>query len=205
MFIERPKSLSAQATTWLDYKQHNTFRFLVGITPTEFISFLCSCYEGRTNDKFIHRDSRFYDLLERDDEVTVHRRLQIQENLLLHFCRLVVPPDAGVQSQITKSEVKKTKEVTNLRIHVKRAINRIKCFKNFKGTIPVTMIPHVDDIISTCAVLCNFKPKFIKTKEKDSQKQLSVTVNQKQNKTKQKQSKKNFSIYFKSIFQIYTP
>ena len=170
VFIERPKSFSPQATAWLDYKQHNTFRFLVGNTPTRFISFLCSCYEGRTNDKFIHRDSGFYDLLERDDKVTVRRRFQIQENLLLHFCRLVVPPGAGVQSQMTKSEVKKTKEVTNLQIHVKRAINRIKCFRNFKGTIPVTMIPHVDDIILTCAELCNLKPNFIKTKEKDLQK-----------------------------------
>ena len=32
------------------------------------------------------------------------------------------------------------------------------------------MIQHVDDIILTCAVLCNLKQKLIKTKEKDWQK-----------------------------------
>ena len=36
MFIERPKSLSAQAATWSGYKHHNTFKFLVGIRPTGF-------------------------------------------------------------------------------------------------------------------------------------------------------------------------
>ena len=170
MFIERPNSLSAQAATWSDYKHHNAFNFLVGITPTGFISFLSSCYGSRASDKFITRDSGFYDLLEKDDEVMADRGFQIQEDLFLHFCRLVVPPGARVKSQMTKSEVKKTKEVANLRIHVERAINRIKFFRILKGTIPVTMIQHVDDIILTCAALCNLKPKLIKTKEKNSQK-----------------------------------
>ena len=52
---------------------------------------------------------------------------------------------------MTKSEVKKTKEVANLQINVERAINRIKFFRILKGTIPVTMIEHVDDIILICA------------------------------------------------------
>ena len=37
VLIERPKS-SAQAATWSEYKHHNTFKCLVGITPTGFIS-----------------------------------------------------------------------------------------------------------------------------------------------------------------------
>ena len=63
----------------------------------------------------------------------------------------------------------KTKKKANLRIHVERAINRIKFFTILKATLPVTMIKH-DDIILTCAALCNLKPKLIKTKEKDSHK-----------------------------------
>ena len=46
VFIDRPKSLSSQAATWSDYKHHETFKFLVGITSTGFISFLSSCYGG---------------------------------------------------------------------------------------------------------------------------------------------------------------
>ena len=41
----------------------------------------------------------------------VETGFQIQENLLLNFSRLVVSPGARVESQMTKSEVKKTKEV----------------------------------------------------------------------------------------------
>ena len=142
---------SGQAATWLDYRHHNIFKFLVGITPTGFISFLSSCYVGRANDRFITRDSRFYDLLERNDEVMADTGFQIQEDLFLHFCRLVALPRARVKSQTTKSEVKKTKEVANLPTHFKRTINRIIFFRILKGIIIVTMIQHVDDIILTCS------------------------------------------------------
>ena len=115
VFTERRKS-SAQAVTWSDYKHPYTFKCLVGITPSGFISFLCSCYGGRASDRFITRDNGFYYLLERDDGVMAERGFQVQEDLLLHFCRLVVPPGARVKSQMTKFEVRKTKEVANLLI-----------------------------------------------------------------------------------------
>ena len=52
---------------------HNTFKILIGIIRIGFILFLSSCYGGRANDKFITKDSGFYDLLERDDEVMADR------------------------------------------------------------------------------------------------------------------------------------
>ena len=136
IFIERPKSLSVQAATWLDYKYHNTFKFLIRITPTGLISFLSFCHGGRASDKYITRDNGFYDLLERDDEVKADRGFQIQEDLLLHFCRLVVSSRARVKSQMKKSEVKNTKEFF-----------QVKFLWILKGTIPVAMIQHVDNVI----------------------------------------------------------
>ena len=63
---------------------------MVGISPSVFISFFSSCYGGRASDKFITRDSGFYDLYERDDEVMADMELQIQENLLLDFCEFML-------------------------------------------------------------------------------------------------------------------
>ena len=107
VFIERPKSLLAQAQTWSDYKHHNTAKFLLGIAPNGFITFLSSCYGGRASDKFITQDSGFYDLLERDDEVMADRGFQIKEELLMRFCKWTVPPGARVKSQMTGDENKK--------------------------------------------------------------------------------------------------
>ena len=88
----------------------------------------------------ITKDSGFYDLLERDDVVIADLDFQIQKDLLLHFCNLQVPPGARSKSQMTKKEVQKTKEIANLRIHIERAIKRIKSYRVLKGTLPITMM-----------------------------------------------------------------
>ncbi|XP_057294552.1 uncharacterized protein LOC130623066 [Hydractinia symbiolongicarpus] len=71
-FIERSKSLEAQALAWSDYKHHNTIKFFVGISPTGYITYLFSCYGGRTSEKFIYNDSGF-ELMEYGDEVMADR------------------------------------------------------------------------------------------------------------------------------------
>ena len=76
-FMERPKKLDAQAATWSDYKSRNTIKFLIGISPTGFITFLSDTYGGRASDKFIYRDSGFFDCLNSYDEVIADRRFQI--------------------------------------------------------------------------------------------------------------------------------
>ena len=164
VFIERSKSLLNQASTWSDYKHHNTIKFLIGITPGGYISFLSDCYGGRSSDKFITGDSGFYDLLERDDEVMADRGFQIEEELMLRFCSLSVPPGARVKSQMTMAECKKTKDIANLRIHVERAINRIKFYHILKRTLPISMLHHADDIVKTCTALCYLKPLLLNSK-----------------------------------------
>ncbi|XP_065680533.1 uncharacterized protein LOC105848925 [Hydra vulgaris] len=139
IFIELLKSLYNQA-----------------VTCTKWI------HNGRASDKFITSDSGFYDLLEKDDEVMADRGFQIREELLFRYCSLSVPPGARVKSQMTASECKKTTDVANLRIHIERAINRIKTFRILKNVLPISMLHHMDDIILSCAALCNLKPALIK-------------------------------------------
>ena len=82
-----------------------------------------------------------------------------------HFCSLEVPPGARMISQMTSAEVKKTTDVANLQIHVEDAINCIKSFRILKNTLPVSLFWHIDDILWTCAPLCNLKPKLICSKK----------------------------------------
>ena len=74
-----------------------------------------------------------------------------------------MPPGARVKSQMTAAECKKTKAVANLRIHVERAINRIKEFKILKNTLPINALPLADDIIKVCAAVCNIQAPLIKS------------------------------------------
>ena len=70
-----------------DYNSPYT-KFLIGIAPNGYITFLSKCYGGRASDKYVTNDSCFYDLLERDDEVMADRGFQIKEELLLPILQL---------------------------------------------------------------------------------------------------------------------
>ena len=86
VFIERPKSQDVQAATWSDYKSHNTVKFLIGTSPTGYVTFLSDCYSGRSSDKFITADSGFYDCLDLYDDVMADRGFHIKEEHMLKFC-----------------------------------------------------------------------------------------------------------------------
>ena len=74
----------------------------IGISPSGILTFLSSCYGGRASDKFITKNSGFYDILELEDVEMVDCGFQIQEDLLLHFCNLQVPPGARTKGQMAK-------------------------------------------------------------------------------------------------------
>ena len=47
IFIQRPKNLTGRAQTWSNYKNNNTSKYLIGITPAAAIIFLSLGWGGR--------------------------------------------------------------------------------------------------------------------------------------------------------------
>jgi hypothetical protein len=160
-FIERPRDLYLQAATWSDYKHHNTLKYLIAIAPDGLISFISSSWGGRTTDRHIVQHSGFLDLIDPFDVILADRGFTIQEDLLFRHARLVIPPSSSGKMQMCSADVVKTKAIANSRIHVERAINRLKWFRIVKSTIPVTMIPLFDDILVICAALCNLMDPLV--------------------------------------------
>jgi len=160
-FIERPQDLKLQACTWSDYKQYNTLKYLVCITPDGMVSFISRAWGGRTTDRHIVQQSGFLDLLEPYDLVLADRGFTIREDLLFRNCTLEIPPPSAGLQQMCRQNVIKTKEIANARIHVERAINRLKWFKILSTTLLVAMIPLFDDILHICAAMCNLHKPLV--------------------------------------------
>ena len=134
IFIEKLRHLELQALTCSDYKQHNTLKFLIGISPNGCITFLSRCYGG-ASDRHIVRESSFFDKASPRDTILADRRFPIAEDLLLCHAKLVIPPPGSGIQQMTKANVRRTKTIANARIHVERAINRIKWFAILKHVL----------------------------------------------------------------------
>ena len=159
VFIETPSDPALKAATWSDYKHHHTAKILLSITPNGAFNFVSKAWGRRTSDVHGTRESEFYDIFEQHDKVMADRSFTVAEDLLLQHAKLHIPPGKGGQEQFSKSEVKKTKEIANLRIYVEQAIRRLKTFRIEKNELPISTLGNLDNIIAVCAAIYNlFKP-----------------------------------------------
>ena len=102
----------------------------------------------------VTRESGFYDILEQHDEVRADRGFTIAEDLLLQHAKLHIPPGKRGWEQFSKSELKKTKEIANLRILLSKPYEDKKHFAS-KNELPISMLGNLDNIITVCAAICN--------------------------------------------------
>ena len=57
--------------------------------------------------------------------------------------------------QLSRAATKSTRQIAKVRIHVERAIERIKDFKVFQGNLPLTLAKLADQMLIVCGGLCN--------------------------------------------------
>ena len=162
IFIEKPRNLHIQALTWSEYKRHNTVKFLVAIAPNGHISFLSDAWGGRATDVHITRESGFLNLIDPGDLILADRGFIIREDLIQRQATLEIPPPSKGIEQQKPEDVAKTKKIANARIHVERAIGRLKWFSILQETLPISLIPLIDDIITVCAALVNLQGDLVK-------------------------------------------
>ena len=155
-FIQRPTSLVAQALTFSHYKHHNTFKVLIGISPGGVITFVSRLWGGRISDIAITEKSGLLDLLEPGDNVMADRGFNIGEVLENRGITLNIPPFLGQRSQLSVKQVLETRRIASLRIHVERAIGRLKNYRLCQSTFPLSLADLASDIVFVCAYLTNF-------------------------------------------------
>jgi hypothetical protein len=109
--------------TWFNTKHGNTVKYLVSATPHGFINFVSRSYGGRTSDKAVLEGSGYLDCLPHNCQIMVDRRFkQISQILALKNCDAVTTPAV---SQCAKE----VREMADLRVHVEKAIRRLREFR----------------------------------------------------------------------------
>ena len=160
-FIERPSSLLNQSCTFSNYKNRNTVKVLIGITPSGAISYVSQTYEGSISDRRLVELSGLLQLLEPGDEIMADKGFLIQDLLAPLGVRLNVPPLLESKKQMAVDDVVVTKKIAQLRVHVERAIGRVKEFRILHGVLPSTMWDSLNEVIYVCCMLTNFNPPLV--------------------------------------------
>ena len=141
---QMPKSLRFNRELFSSYKNHTTLKGLAGISPGGAITFISQLYTGHISDREIVMRSGFLNLpFARGDSVMADKRFPVQD-LLPHGVSLNIPPFLGSKGQMTPEEVVQTQQIASLRIHVQRAINKIKNFHIWDSVVPFTLFSVVN-------------------------------------------------------------
>ena len=99
--------------------------------------------------------------MEAGDLILADRGFTIEENFAIRGVKLTVPPFTKGKSQLSKREVEKGKQISRVRIHVKRAIGVLKNRYTFlKSPLPVRFvmskdksgIDTIDKIVTVCCI-----------------------------------------------------
>lgn len=163
IFIETPSDLHMQSSTWSQYKHHNTTKFLVACTPNGAICYVSPLYVGSISDVELTSVCGFLTELEDKPGISImaDRGFMVKDMLKAINVELNLPPFMEGRSQLPSQEVEQGRRIASLRIHVERAIGRIKTYGICKGTIPISVARISNQIVCVCAFLSNFQPALV--------------------------------------------
>jgi hypothetical protein len=82
----------------------------------------------------------------------------VQDILAERGAILSVPPKRKPgQVQLSKEEIFETQQIACVRIHVERAIRRVKGWHIFDHEIPLSLYSSINQMWSICCMLVNFQ------------------------------------------------
>ena len=118
---------------------------------------MSEAWGGRTSDKKITESSNCLHLLKPGEILMADRGFLIEDEVKKRGAQLVIPSFLTAnRAQLTAKMVTQTRRIARARIHVERAIQRIKLFKILKF-FPLSLLHVSEEIFKVCAYLTNFQ------------------------------------------------
>ena len=155
-----------------NYKSSFTMKFLIGIAPSGLITFLSKSYGGRVTDCHLTTESGFLNLLEPGDVVLADKGFPtIVESAQERGAFVCMPPFKRGERQFSNFENEEGYKIASVRIHVERAISRMKYF-NILKFLDHSLLPKIDKILVCIAFTCNNFPDLIRSDENAAQEEI---------------------------------
>ncbi|XP_065301438.1 uncharacterized protein [Dermacentor albipictus] len=163
---EEPPTVEQRRALFSHYKGCYTLKFLIGILPNGAVTFVSKAYGGRASDTHITLESGFLNRIEPGDVVLADKGFPgIKAPAEGNKGIVVLPPFSKGNMQFTYDELQQTYHIAQVRIHVERAIQRIKLFNILNFRVSNDLIPYMSDIMRMCCILVNLQPPIINTQK----------------------------------------
>ncbi|KAJ8668900.1 hypothetical protein QAD02_000159 [Eretmocerus hayati] len=155
--VEKPRCLKCRLRLYSFYKSCETLKILIGISASGLIIFLSDVYGGRASDKAIFVQSGILDKLDPTrDAVMVDKGFSIETECLENHIQLIIPPKLKAK-QMPRDDVLLTNKIAAARVHVERAIQRMKLWDIVRSKVQWILIPYIDDIFTIIGGLVNYQ------------------------------------------------
>lgn len=158
-----PASMKEQKAVFSHYKQRHTFKVLLGIAPNATITYVSDLFPGSTSDKSITKDSGILSHMLAGDLILCDKGFLISDLCAPLGVNVNIPPFLTT-AQFSKEQVLVTRQIARARIHVERAISRLKSFRILDFLTP-NMRVYACKIMQTCAALVNLQYSLLKENE----------------------------------------
>ena len=157
--IDRPRNLTQQRATYSHYKSKNTFKILVCVAPNGAIVYCSNAYTGCASDRLIVEKCGIISHLKAGDLILTDKGFLVSD-IMPPGVTINMPSFLPPSRQFTSDQCQKNKSISQARIHVERAIDRIKQF-SILDNIPHNFRKHSSKIFQVCASLVNMQAPYV--------------------------------------------
>lgn len=157
--IVKPSNVKAQSATFSVYKNKNTLKIMVGITPRGAVSFISDCYAGSASDRqIIERSSLLKEgVFDPKDSIMADRGIMVQDLFATKDVFVNTPHMLKGKSQLEPEEVVYDRRIASKRIHIERVIGYAKTYKILKNDLTSKQVNNASRIIYVCFFLTNLR------------------------------------------------
>ncbi|GFN84206.1 nuclease harbi1 [Plakobranchus ocellatus] len=161
IFCQSSADFRKQGNKYYHLKNHATHKVLVGIAPNGTFIYISDVFDGSISDIKFVQESGFLELLNPSDSILADRGFPIKDILASKQVKLVKPPFLGNREKFTPEEELLTRQIAKDRIHVERAIERLKRFRILKHQVNSQLDSMISQIVFVVACLVNFYDLFV--------------------------------------------
>ncbi|KAM9383853.1 uncharacterized protein KZ484_005792 [Pholidichthys leucotaenia] len=163
VLIDKPSNTKARAATWSSQKQHNTVKFLLGVTPQGVISYISRSWGGQVSDEHVTNNCGILDHISPGDIVLADKVFDVQSNTGSFSPDLKIPAFIKEQSHLSPLDIECARKLALVRFPIERAVSIVKQkYTILNGTLQVALLmsrdgdlPEVDKITHICCSLVN--------------------------------------------------